>query len=313
MSLPQPTNGNAVADYKFTPAQLRVIKNTYAKDLNDDEFNVFTMMCGQLRLSPVKGQICAVVYNKDKADKRKVTFITQIGGLRSIAARSGRYRADDAEPVFTYDEKLKSETNPLGIVSCSVKVFYQDSKGDWYPAVGTAYWDEYAPIIEEWKWNQESNKRQPTGKMELGKDNWKKMGRIMLAKCAESVALRKAFPEDLSHIFTEEEMEKATVIDATASEIVAEEEKNRRLSLTKSADSIPLVLGYGEAIQYVPLGKVADTILEAISKLNSAAEIVNLRETNRHSLRNFWALAKADALEVNEQMEKRIKQLGETK
>jgi hypothetical protein len=44
-----------------------------------------------------------------------------------------------------------------------------------------------------------------------GKDSpiWKRMADIMLAKCAESVALRKAFPDDISGLYIREEFGEA--------------------------------------------------------------------------------------------------------
>jgi phage recombination protein Bet len=293
----------------YTGAQLALVRRTVAKDCNDDEFNLFVEAARRIGLDPFRKQIYALVHNKNKPDKRQLTIITGIDGFRSVAARNGDYRPDSDEPYIEYDDARKDPaTNPLGIVKAVVKCWKRDDRsGEWYAVAGTAYWDEFAPVEEEWGSDGEGGRR-PTGRKKL-RGNWPNMARVMIAKCAEAQALRKGWPEDLSGVYAPEEMSRAEVIEATASEIVAQADQENRMKLIGAANSIPFMFAPGEPIQMIPAGQVADRVLAFIRQSTSPTQIDAFRETNRAGLQEFWALHKADALELKKAIEARIAEL----
>jgi phage recombination protein Bet len=279
-----------VADY--TGAQLALIKRTVAKDTNSDEFDLFMSVARMKGLDPFSKQISAIVFNKDKADKRNMSIITTIDGMRAIAARSGRYRPDENEPEFTYEQTAKnSTTNPLGLVKAVVRIFI-DNK----PVVGVAYWDEFAPIKDEWAYDDEAGRRKPTGKQTLD-GNWPKMGRVMLAKCAEAQALRKAFPEDLSGLYGDAEMDRAAVVDVTATEIIGDYQTQSRLDRI-GAVGITAQMFPNSPLESIPLGQFADRVAEAVKSFSDIKQMRWFESANTHPLREFWARCPGDSLEL---------------
>jgi phage recombination protein Bet len=133
----------------FSNAQLALIRKTVAADTNQDEFELFVHTARHLRLDPLRRQIYAFVYNKDKPAKRKMSIITGIDGFRTIAERTGNYRPDEDEPTIEVDAAAKSPANPSGIVKATVRVF-KHSHGAWHKVTASAYWEEYAPLKEGW-------------------------------------------------------------------------------------------------------------------------------------------------------------------
>lgn len=291
----------------YTAAQINLIRQTVAKDCNPPEFDLFVTVARNAGLDPFRKQISAIVFSKNDAKKRRMSIITGIDGFRAIAARSGRYRPDEDEPEFTYDADLKGPTNPLGLVKAVVKVYIADSQrdGGWRPVRGVAYWDEFAPVKDEWA-EGENGRRGPTGKQILD-GNWPKMPRVMLAKCAEAQALRKAFPEDLSALYEGAELDRAQsveVMDLTPSEQAAQAQVADRMTKIGGASGITLQFKPGDTLEHVPLGQVADRVL-AETKDMSAAHIRWFRDANTHPLREFWARAGGDALELRKQLDQR--------
>jgi phage recombination protein Bet len=297
-------NTVAALQTHFTGRQLDLIRHTVAKDCTADEFDLFIAVAQRVGLDPFRRQISAIVFNKKRPERRRMAIITGIDGLRAIAARSGRYRPDEAEPEITYLPEAKGATNPLGVEKAVVRVFLRDEGGaDWRPVAGVAYWDEFAPIYEAWA-EGEDRRRRPTGKLVLDSAGaWARMGRVMIAKCAEAQALRKAFPEDLSGLYETSEMDQARAVDLSPTEMIAAAAQQGRLEKIGAAGAILFQLSPGAPLQPIPLGQVADRVLAAYRGFD-LDQARWFQSVNRAALQEFWARAKADALGVKREMER---------
>ena len=183
----------------WTTEQVKLLKDILAHKITDDELRLFKYVCMKTGLDPFMRQI-HIVKRWDAGRKREVaTFQTGIDGYRVIAERSCEYAGSD-KSVFVYltkkgVEKLKSQNLPVpqaNLQSAAVTV-YRIVQGQRVGFTATAYWDEYA----QYGRNGELTRF------------WSRMPRAQLAKCAEALALRKAFPANLSGLYTHEEMQQA--------------------------------------------------------------------------------------------------------
>lgn len=309
---------------KWSSQQLRTMKLTVAPDSNDLEFENFLQYAIAKGLDPFVGDIILVIYNKDDERKRKPTIITTQSGCRKIAARCRNYRPAEKPAEFVYDEKLKGPCNPLGIVSCTVTLHWQDNKGDWHPVNGTVYWDEFAPIkvsndayewIETGETYKDSGRPRKRRQLKKGADlaklktldesgNWAKMPRIMLEKCATMQALRGGWPEEFGDTYAPEEMDRSRIIDVTASELIeAEETERRQRAIHMGSDEFPFVDHHGN-LAFIAAGKFADDVIIAARACKDRNELESMKLRNREGLRRFWASHKDDALQMNKELEK---------
>ncbi|TQV80361.1 phage recombination protein Bet [Denitrobaculum tricleocarpae] len=315
-----------MAPRSYTDNQLQLIHQTYAKDCTAQEFNVFIEVAKRYGLDPFKKQMYCNIYNKDAKpnDKKQRTmvFITAIDGFRGIAERTGLYRPDENEPeVTTHKEFANPDSNPLGIEKAVVTVWKMDQRGDWNPIKGVAYWDEFAPLVEGYDeedrgetWDNSGNPKMtriPNGKMMLDPKNnfWRKMGRHMLAKCAEAQALRRGWPNDMSGIYAPEEMAVADADEATAAERVERAEQERLLLATKTKDTIMIQWRAGDPLEAVTLGQMVDRCAAFIEQCASPTQLETWRHINKHSLQEFFARSKSDALEIKRLLEEKLKAL----
>lgn len=176
----------------FDESKVGLIKRTVAKGATDDELELFLHQCRKTGLDPLANQIYFQKYNTKNGPQ--MTIITGIDGYRLVASRTGVYAGNDA-PEFEGRQKYSGVDVPA---KATVKV-WRLVGGKRVPFAASVYWDEYVPSPPR-------------------DYQWKKMPHVMLAKCAEAAALRKAFPADLSGVYTNEEMQQAdwTEIEPTA-------------------------------------------------------------------------------------------------
>lgn len=283
----------------YNPSQIGVIRRTVASDTNNDEFDLFMEACKSYQLDPFRKQINAVVYNKTKPDKRKMSIIVARDGLRVIAQRCGDYRPASERPQVEYDDGLASPTNPKGIVSVSVKLWKRDGSGDWYPVFGEAYWDEFAPIEAEWAWDAAAGKRQPTGQKSVS-GNWAKMPIVMITKCAESQALRAGWPDQFSGLYVEEEMDRVTA-EHTASEIAERHAEEQRMARIGGTDTITMMFD-GTQLENVPVGQLYDRAVEFVQS-SEPETVYRWRVQNEDPLREFWAKQPDAAHDLKQKIE----------
>lgn len=314
-----PYQNAPIAPRDYNNSQLALIKRTVAKDCNNDEFDLFMEVCRRAGFDPFRKQVYAFVFSKDNADKRQLAIVTGIDGYRAVAARNRDYRPDEKTPRIEYDEAAKDPvTNPLGIVKAEVSA-YRFAEGEWHEFPAEAYWDEFAPIEEEVEWvatgetwpdsGKPKKTPKPTGRKKLTKDSWRRMARVMISKCAEAQALRKGWPEELSGVYTEDEMEQAFAAEHSASQAVEIAEQERREALVHSRDAVPIQWSAGEGIVFEPAGGLADKIMEHIETIEHPIEFSKWREVNRVGFQQFWAASPSDALEVKKAIETRQAEL----
>jgi phage recombination protein Bet len=294
----------AHASATYDARALALIKRTVAADCNDDEFDLFIHTARHLRLDPLRRQIYAFVFSKNDPKKRRMSIIVAIDGFRAIAERTGNYRPDDEEPSYEVDASLKGPLNPVGLVKASVRV-WKFSHGEWHRVTASAHWDEYAPIKDEWG-EGDDGRRRPTGRQTLDTSgNWGKMPRLMLAKVAEALALRKAWPDDLANVYANEEVDRVRAADLLPSEAAAEGASDERMEKVRAKDTILIQWQDNTPVVPVPVGQFADKVMAFIKENpEEPGAIAVWQERNRFALREFWAKSPGDALAVKAALEK---------
>jgi phage recombination protein Bet len=169
-------------DWWANEIALSLLKQSRYPDWSMEEFAGLVIFARSRKLNLVAGQLHGV------KRKGKICYQTGIDGFRLIAQRSKAYAGID-EPLFEDDSR-----DPRIPKKCVVTV-YRIVQGIRCPFTASTWWADYYP-----------------GDGDAG-FMWRQMPRVMLPKCTEAQACRKAFPEECSGIYVEEEMDQAGIVD----------------------------------------------------------------------------------------------------
>lgn len=210
----------------ITPDQVELIKQTIAKGASDNELQLFLAQCRRTGLDPFARQIYWI-----KRGNQGSTQVS-IDGFRVIAERSGEM--DGQEVSWCGEDGVWKDVWLAKVPPAAARVVVY-RKGCSHPFTAIAKWSEY----------------------NAGGSMWSKMPANQLAKCAEALALRKAFPHQLSGLYTPDEMAQAD--DKPG--VVVEAPVAGRLQTTTSGDVVDNHTG--EVVDAAPVDLAEGTYLIA--------------------------------------------------
>lgn len=192
------TNNNdySIAEQVWDHEQRETIKRYLAPDIDDHQMALFAEQCRRTQLDPFTRQIYAVI-RKSKNGPSTMSIQVSIDGFRLVAERTGKYAGQDG-PYWCGDDGVWRDVwldeEPPKAAKMGVR------RSDWQqPLYAVARFDSYAQSF----YNSRTQTEEYT-KM------WKTMPDVMIAKVAEALALRRAFPNDLSGLYTSDEMSQAS-------------------------------------------------------------------------------------------------------
>lgn len=160
----------------FSREQIDLIKRTLMPSgFGDAELDLFLHQARRTGLDPLTRQIYAMNV------KGKFSVQVSIDGFRLIAERSGKY-AGQLGPFWCGEDEAWRDVWLKGApLAAKVGVLRSDFKE---PLWAVARFQSYS-----------------------GGYMWQKMPDLMIAKVAEALALRRAFPQELSGLYTSDEMQ----------------------------------------------------------------------------------------------------------
>jgi len=197
----------SIATEVFGADRAEIVRDMIAKNCTDAEIAVFAEVCSRTKLDPFARQIYAIKrrVNEGGSWVERMTIQISIDGARLAAERSGKYLGQTPAEWCGQDGVWRDVWLPDGPPAAARIGVWKTGARE--PTYAVARYSSYA---------QTNKEGQPVGQ-------WRSMPDVMIAKCAESLALRKAFPAELSGVYTSEEMQQADAPAVEASARVIEE------------------------------------------------------------------------------------------
>ena len=250
------------AAFQWNQDELDALRATVAKECNPAQFKVFIVACQRLQLDPFARQIVPIVQDG------RMTPQTTIDGFRLISQRTGMY-AGIIGPFWCGNDGVWHDVWLLDSdpIAAKVGIRRRDfSEPVWGVARTRAY--------------------------KKGNPTWTKMPDVMIAKVAESLARRIAFPQELSGVYTAEEMEQSAhelITPPTAYVEQAAPAVDRRKAVDPDAEAHPATPTQRNAIGKlcVTLGKA--TPMEPLSFDEARQLIAQLSEEYQRRKRSAAA------------------------
>lgn len=171
----------------LTSQEIEVLRNTIAKGLDDHELRLFITFCQHKGLDPFTREVYAFRRWDARSQKWIVVFGIGIDGFRSLAERTGQY-AGQLGPFWCGQDGVWKDVWLADEPPAAAKVGVL-RHGWQQPLWAVARWKSYAQTAKD-------------GRLV---ESWARMPDLMLAKVAEALALRRAFPRQLGGLYAPEE------------------------------------------------------------------------------------------------------------
>jgi phage recombination protein Bet len=176
---------------------------------------LFAKFCAEKNLSPFQRQVHLLPHFSSELGKTIYSIQIAIDGLRTLAEKTGKFAGVDDyvfdEGLNLYEMVKAGRTRP---VTATATVYKLLPNGAIHPTKASVRWEEYFP----------KNRKAFM---------WEKMPFLMLGKCAEALALRKAFPDVTSGLYADEEMQQADIEiidDSTPRKVEVVRDKDKKVS-----------------------------------------------------------------------------------